>query len=150
MVPGLAIKASGAFATYLTLFLVAHPLIDKIQIQIVSDEVWTIEGQIRFVDENGKEIKNALLLDKVSIELRPPDFNASTNGFRLRLAGTEEGLPFVRSKTPHYLDDDVDPNPSNSSIGKVDYDNHIIQLSQPIKLQRNTNNLQDPNVPFSP
>ena len=55
LVPGLTIKAGGAFAAYLTVLLVIKPWVDEAYIDIGGwlHPAWTITGALRLIDKNG-------------------------------------------------------------------------------------------------
>jgi hypothetical protein len=145
----LTVSAAGAFAAYLILFVVASPLIDKIVGALDPEQVWTIEGRVKLVDETGKTIKNSLLADQVSVQLNPSDYDITPNGFRLRVVKRQEQLPYVTVHIPNFGDGNIDPT-QITDIGKIDYSQHIIQLSSPVVIQRESTMLRDPTHPFGP
>lgn len=140
---GLNVKAGGAFAAYLIIFLVALPLINKIEAVLDQElQIWTIEGPIKLEDEKGTEIRNSLLRDKVSVELSPRQYDISQKTFRIRLVVTNNELPYVTIRVPDYSDGDV------PITGTKDYLNHMIEYSAPVEIRKNST-LQPPH-PFGP
>lgn len=132
---GLTVRATGAFAAYLLLFLVAHPLINQIVGDLDPEQVWTIQGDIKLEDQNGREIKNSGLVNKLSVELNPNEHDISENGFRLRVVKRDNQLPYVTIRIPNWGGGNIDTT-HIPAIAKIDDAEHIIQLSEPVVIQR--------------
>ena len=143
----LTVKAGGAFAAYLIIFVVAKPLIDQIEVVLDEEQVWTILGHIKFVDENGREIRNSLLVNNLTVELKPGEHDIWQDGFRLRVLKRDNQLPHVTLHAPNYVDGNIDPS-DTPEIRKIDNFQHTIELNTPVEIRRDSTTL--PAHPFGP
>jgi hypothetical protein len=71
---GLTLRAGGAFAAYVTTFLLSMLIVTHFRNfldTLLGTQVWTVTGRVVLVDENGQPITDQQLLNDVKIEYFP-------------------------------------------------------------------------------
>jgi hypothetical protein len=93
-VAGMMVKASGAFAAYLVVFLLITTVVNATKDVIGAGmrPFWEIRGNVKLVDENGKPISGDELLQTIKFEV-VPDPLGHAHG-KLRLKVPQEGGDF--------------------------------------------------------
>jgi len=92
---GLTVKASGAFAAYLVVFLLIFGLVSPIKDVIGSGmrPFWEIRGKVKLVDENGKPISGEDLLNTIKFEIVPGSAGACPRDIEIEGSARGRRLP---------------------------------------------------------
>jgi len=130
----LSIRASGAFAAYLIVFMVTYPLVQTTKETIggFQRQFWTISGVVKLLGINGNEITSNDLLNRIDIKTEP---KLHVIGAHLRLKVVESGegdLPLITVEIPKWGRRDIDLKSISVSI-----DNYrkTMDLKEPIIIQ---------------
>jgi hypothetical protein len=133
----LSIRASGAFAAYLIVFIVSYPLVQTTKETIggFQRQFWTVNGAIKLVSMNGKEITSNDLLNKMDVRT-DPKLHVIGSHVRLRVVeGSEGDLPLITVEIPRWGRKDIDLRSISVSIDKY---RKTIDLREPIVIQEET------------
>jgi hypothetical protein len=93
-VAGLMVKASGAFAAYLVVFLLITTVVNATKDVIGAGmrPFWEVRGNVKLVDENGKPISGDELLQSIKFEVVPDPLGHAHGKLRLKIP--QEGGDF--------------------------------------------------------
>ena len=139
----LTVRASGAFAAYLIVFVVMIPLTQKFATYVHGMErpVWTVRGDAEFDYIKGKSLfAPEGLLERLVLETEPDRFSHKTYRMTLKVPEESDGqLPnlIIKIEQDKYwkgaviLNDEI----KNTSTNNVDYFNKIIDIKHPIIIQ---------------
>lgn len=133
----LTVRASGAFAGYLIVFLVTTPLVNRSEDTIRGFEhlFWTINGKVKLIGANGVEIKSADLLKKMEVHPDPSPYNIASYIVRLRVFEGEEGeFPFVNIDIPNFGQGVIDLKSISKNV-VVDKYHKTIEIAEPIEVR---------------
>jgi hypothetical protein len=88
----LTVRASGAFAAYLIVFAATYTVISRAEETIggFQHPFWTIKGQIRLVDHDGKETHSEALLAKLVLKTEPGPFTVQSYLVRMNVPEVED------------------------------------------------------------
>ena len=92
---GLTVRAGGAFAGYLVIFLLTYPLVERTENTIGGflHTSWKVSGEIKLIDSRSKEeLHSEALLSKLVIETKPEIIG--TKSFLLKASMPEEDRDF--------------------------------------------------------
>jgi hypothetical protein len=130
----LTVRASGAFAAYLIVFVVTIPLVKDHEYTIGTFQhpFWTIKGKIKLVDKNGKELTSEDLLSAVIVQTSPKLFNVDSYFITMNVPQPKE-LPLIVLEIPKFGKSVIDLN-DRSGVMMDDYEK-IIQFKQPIEIK---------------
>ena len=101
---GLTVKASGAFAAYLVVFLLIFALVSPIKDVIGSGmrPFWEIRGKVKLVDENGKPISGEDLLKTIHFEVVPDPLGHERGKLTLKVPQDRGDLPDIYVVIPNW------------------------------------------------
>lgn len=136
---GLTVKASGAFAAYLIIFLVELPLVYYVKdiIRGWQTEYWTIRGTVKLVDANGKDAPNYYFRGGMDVGTIP-DTNTLGPDMILKIVRLEGRLPKIKVHLGKFGEGFVDLHDLEGSglRHSVDYFSHTIHLQDPIVIRQ--------------
>lgn len=162
----LSVRASGAFAAYLILVVLMSQLLvvyyngiqryqqEQLVLQQKQQEiafqhqqqqhlpVWTVNGKIKLVNQNGTEF-NASVLDKqVELDTIPKELSHTSGNIQLKLPEEVTGIPVVIVRINGFGDNTIkfsskEKVSSFDNFGalKVDVNNNVIDIIDPIRIQ---------------
>jgi hypothetical protein len=107
---GLTVKASGAFAGYLIVFVFIFPLVNMTGDAIGSGvrPFWEITGEVKLIDQD-QEIQNMALLEKMDLRTKPQVLGHSGEILSLKLPQDVRGkLPRVHVVIPKWGEHSID------------------------------------------
>lgn len=136
---GLTIRASGAFAAYLIVFLATFPLIMEINrnIQTMYTPVWTISGTVIVQDEEGEEVRLGPRDTSLRVALEPDIVRLTGNQFSVVVPQVSRSLPALMVEYPGYGAQFVDPmNPRSGHVVHTDRSDRHIEITSPLVLRR--------------
>lgn len=127
---GLTIKATGAFAAYLTVFLVCVPFVYMTwrSIRNMSKPYWDVEIPISTFDTNAKPVDLGDELNSIRININPPTYSISGNIVTVRVNAIDERLPKIGIDIPKFGGTLVDLEHQQPSPD-VREDQRLIRLS---------------------
>lgn len=101
---GLSIKATGAFAAYLTVFLVCMPFVYMTwkSIRSMSKPYWDVEIPISTFDINAKPVDLGAELNNIRVNISPPTYTISGNIVTVRVNTVDERLPKISIDIPKF------------------------------------------------
>jgi hypothetical protein len=135
---GLTVKASGAFAAYLIVFLVEMPLVNFARDVIRSWQMdyWTIRGSIKLVDANGKDAPKNHFRGAAMEMGTIPDTNTLGQDVVLKIVRLDGHLPKIRVHLGKFGDGYVDLHDLQKLKHSIDHFSHTIYLSDPIVIHQ--------------
>jgi hypothetical protein len=107
---GLTVKASGAFAAYMIVFVVIFPLVNMISDAISSGmrPFWEITGEVKLVEQD-QEIQNMELLEKMDLRTKPHVLGHSGEILTLKIPQDAWGkLPRIQVVIPKWGEHSID------------------------------------------
>jgi hypothetical protein len=101
---GLSVKASGAFAAYLVVFLLMFAMVNPIKDVIGSGmrPFWEIRGKVKLVDENGKPISGEDLLKTIRFEVDPNPLGHTKGKLSLKIPQERGDFPEIFVEIPDW------------------------------------------------
>jgi len=108
---GLTVKASGAFAAYLIVFVFIFPLVNMTSDAIGSGvrPFWEITGEVKLIDHHGQEIQNMALLEKMDLRTKPQVLGHTGEILSLKLPQDARGkLPRIQVVIPKWGEHSID------------------------------------------
>ena len=135
--PNLTVRASGAFAAYLVVFAMTYPLVQTTKETIggFQRQFWTINGQVKLIDAEGKEIRSQSLLNKIAVTTKPEPHTVQSYHVRLKVVeGGEGDFPLVIVQIPQFGEKVIDLKSIRAGI-KIDHYYKTIDLREPIIIQ---------------
>lgn len=104
---GLTLKAAGAFAAYIVIFLAVEPLVwaTVSTIKRMTAPTWHIQGALTVLDANGQPITNVdQALQGMKVTFSPPTFAAPGGQFWVDVPETDHGIPAITISVPGFQD----------------------------------------------
>lgn len=144
----LSIRASGAFAAYLIVFLATYPLIDEMNRNLASmyDRQWIVRGNIVARDEQGREIRLPEGGQPLTVGMRPDIVTLRGTRFEIIVPERDNRIPGLFIAYPgfatHWFEVgrlERDPNV------RIDRRRREIEITAPLNLQREA--CQGPGCP---
>src|SRR5262249_15307069 len=108
---GLTVKAGGAFAAYLIVFLIVIPLVETTKNAIGSmlRTFWEIRGEVKLVDQTGTHIERGDLITKMVLGTRPAVLGHTDQTLTLKIPEETWGvLPKIFIVIPEWGGNDID------------------------------------------
>lgn len=143
----LTLRASGAFAAYLVIFVASYVLVQKVEDTIGSFEhpFWTITGHVRLVDHQGQEQQSEELWSHLVTRTVPDPFTVNGDIFEMNIP-ERDGFPVLILEIPKFGVKRIELK--NLGGVKLDAFHKTIEFSQPITIRE----LQDtaPNSQLRP
>ncbi len=105
LVPGLTLKAGGAFAAYLTVLLVIKPWLAEAYNDIGGwlHPAWTITGAFRLIDKHGAPAHpDYAFFQKICTRTQPEMNSFGDSAFTITVPQGERGLPKIFLVVPDY------------------------------------------------
>ena len=101
---GLTVKASGAFAAYLVVFLLIFALVNPIKDVIGSGmrPFWEIRGNVKLVDENGRPISGEDQLKQIHFEIVPDPLGHERGKLTLKVPQDRDDFPEIYVVIPNW------------------------------------------------
>jgi hypothetical protein len=146
---GLTIKATGAFAAYVIVLLLAYPLInnqnkvfaqqlDHQYVDSAERRAWIVRGSVIVQDENANPAPTS---DKVGIEVSlNPDIinlNQNTRDFEIIVPEIDQRIPRIRVRYPGFGEATI--NPGRPDVGQMvtsDKIGRTITINSPLIIRR--------------
>jgi hypothetical protein len=137
----LTVRASGAFAAYLVVFLVTYPIVGRTEETIggFQHPFWTIKGHVQLVDKNGTVLQSEDLLKQIVVRTNPEPFKLESYLLRIDIPQHEE-LPWLVLRIPTFGENVIDlAKPSDVAI-----DNYkkTIEIKTPIIIKEASTKIQ--------
>jgi hypothetical protein len=132
----LTVKAGGAFAAYLVVFAATLPLVNTMRDSALSTQhqFWTLKGQVRLFDAEGKEIKSSELLKKLSLTTVPNAHAFDLHRMTVKVVEGEGELPLITLRIDKFGEETIDLR--DASFQKMkNYFSGVIELAQPIQIR---------------
>jgi hypothetical protein len=136
---GLTVRASGAFAAYLILFVVAYPwLVSRAEDAIsgFQHQFWTIRGQVKLEAKNGGPLESEALLKQIVLKTDPSPYRSDgdAESYSIRMNVPEEAeLPTLIFEIPGFGRHTVDLMRSSSDISiSIDNYHKVMEIKTPI------------------
>jgi len=133
----LTVRASGAFAGYLVVFVATYPFVDSTRDTIGGFEhpFWTVNGSVRLIGANGREIQSDELLNKLQVHSNPDPYTVVSYMVKLKIVeGSEGDFPLVRVEVPGWGESIIDLR-SNSNKITIDRYRKTIEIAEPIEVR---------------
>jgi len=130
----LTVRASGAFAGYLVVFAATYPLIGRFVDTIggFQHPSWTIEGTVKLLDKDGREVQSEALLSKIEMKTKPDPYSAQSYLISMRIPEVEGGLPWIVLEIPTFGRAVTD---LKSAPQKIDPYTKTIKITAPITIR---------------
>jgi hypothetical protein len=148
----LTVKAGGAFAAYLIVFLITWPLLKQEANTVGGFEhpFWTVNGQVKFFRADGVEVHSDDLTNKAEVRLEPPFYTlGSSQGIRVALGEGERGrLPSVRVDVKDWGYGIIQLDASTRM--EVDNYNKTIRVLEPITIRQSQRAISGASVLIIP
>jgi hypothetical protein len=136
-VPGLTIKAGGAFAAYLTVLLVIKPWLAEAYIDIGGwlHPAWTITGALRLIDKHGAPAHpDSAFFQKICTRTQPETDSFADPTFSITIPQGEKGLPRIFLVVPDYnLTVPVKLGKMDLSHKTAEIDGDAIEIREPLR-----------------
>jgi len=99
----LTISAGGAFAAYIIVVLLAYPMVRNAENAVAGmvRAVWTVEADVKLVDENGNEVDPAWLKG-LAVELHPASHEIADHIVTMQLPEVNGTLPNIVLSVPNF------------------------------------------------
>ncbi|MNB96713.1 hypothetical protein D3C75_439220 [compost metagenome] len=109
----LSIRATGAFAAYLIVFIVSYPICLRLQ-DMFSDQqrpVWTIIAEVIATDQNGQPITYSNFYDGMEVTFSPAFQVVAGRDVTLKIpmVGSDLSWPKITFTIPNYGGTTIDP-----------------------------------------
>lgn len=132
----LTVRASGAFAAYLIIFVFTYPLIQTTKEAIggFQHQFWTINGQVKIIDARGMEVHSQSLLKKIAVLTDPVAYSIQSYYLRVKVMQSEgDDFPLLIFQIPSFGERVIDLK----SIETAAVDNYkkTIIMKEPIIIQ---------------
>jgi hypothetical protein len=133
----LTVRASGAFAAYLAVFLVTYTSVQRAEETIDGflHPFWKITGVLKIVDKDGKEIQSEALLNNIVVRTSPEPFNVAGYNLWIDIPQSEE-FPYLVLKIPQFGENVIDLNKSSNIV--KNYYTKTIDITTPIIIKETT------------
>jgi hypothetical protein len=131
----LTVRASGAFAAYLAVFLVTYPLVQRTEQTIggFQHPFWKITGQVKLLDNDGQEMQSQDPLKRIVVRTEPGPSGVAGYDLWINVPQSEE-FPHLFVEIPDFGYKWIDLNKS-SDISRDEY-HKIIEIKTPIIIKR--------------
>jgi len=129
----LTVRAGGAFAAYLVIFLVTYyPIVQHAQDVAggIQHPFWTITGEVKLLDKDGNEINYEKPLEHMVVY--PQSFRRDVYFLRIYIPQTEEVLPSLILKIPEWNSTNAYKLEEPSDLLAIDYAHKTIKITKPI------------------
>lgn len=137
---GLTIKASGAFAAYLIVFVGAYVgLVGQARDMIggISKQYWTLKADIKLTHPDGSEIPwSEVLMNDISVH--PVTYKFSNYEAKLKVEQEDGDFPLIVIRLPKFRDQYIPLKKmlkSSPSKLTIDYFNKTIKINDPVEIQ---------------
>ena len=120
----LTVSATGAFAAYIIVFALAYPIVknDENTVAGMVRAVWTVEADVKLVDENDQEVAPSWL-KALSVELHPSSLEIADHVVTMQLPEVNGILPNIVLSVPNFGSAVI--KPSEISAGKDEFHRSI-------------------------
>jgi hypothetical protein len=128
---GLTVRATGAFAAYIVVFVLTVPTVGWIRATLNSfvHPSWTITARVLLVDKNGKTLEpQPGVLEDAQIGLRPKLHEVFSDGIRMKIPGRKDQWPRLTLQIPGWGSEEVDL----SSVEEEPGERYEFELQAPI------------------
>jgi hypothetical protein len=137
----LTVNATGAFAAYLIVFLVSIPLVNHVKTTIDGHQrqYWTIRIPIKLVDDEGKDPKSNVLINKLKVRpatyaVEAYDPSKKVYWGTIKIVEEDGQLPFALIlEIPDFGSGFVN-RPSLLSAKQIIHSRKEIELDQPVEI----------------
>jgi hypothetical protein len=133
----LTVRASGAFAAYMVVFMAIYPLVHTTTGTMGSFEhhFWTVNGRVKLVAESGQEMLAEALLRKMEIHPDPDPLRVASYMLRLKVIEDSDGdLPVLTIDVPGFGTSLIDLRSGSKGI-IVDKLRRAISITEPIEIR---------------
>jgi hypothetical protein len=135
---GLTLRAGGAFAAYVTTFLLSMLIVTHFRNfldSLLGTQVWTVTGKVVLLDENGKPITDQELLNGVTIEYFPNPTEQKFGQLKL-VVPVDKKWPTIHVALPKLGSADLD-HPFKEFEPREDEKTHTIDFNKPVQIKLN-------------
>lgn len=135
----LTVRASGAFAAYLVVFLATYPLIDELNenLKRMYDSQWVVSGYVVVRDENGRAIRLGQGGPALTVALRPDIITLAGNRFEIIVPEINNRVPSLLVGYPGYGEHTITLTGRDESHPvRIDRRRHEIEIVSPVEIQR--------------
>jgi hypothetical protein len=131
----LTVRASGAFAAYLVVFLVTYGLVQRTEETIDGflHPYWRITGVVQILEKDGKEMQYATYLDNIKVGTRPPAFDVAGYNLKINIPQADE-FPYLVLEITNFEPAVIDLNKSPNVI-KDNY-HKTIEITTPLIIKQ--------------
>ncbi|HWT12957.1 MAG TPA: hypothetical protein VN231_09410 [Allosphingosinicella sp.] len=135
----LSVRAGGAFAAYLIVFVATYPLIDEMNRNLASmyDRQWIVRGSIVVRDEQGKEIRLPEGAQPLTVGMRPDIVTLRGNRFQIIVPERDDQIPGLFISYPGFATQWIELDRLGGDAGvRVDRRRQEIEITAPLNIQR--------------
>lgn len=137
---GLTLKSSGAFSAYFIVLLASYPVWSgqSENLRVLMRPTWVIEGQVKVLDEQGKEIVYSNVgASPLDISLEPKLVTTRGKRFRIVVPEIDNEVPSILINYEGFGDYVLEPaQPQAHEKIETDRANHRIVVKSPLVIQK--------------
>lgn len=132
----LTLRATGAFAAYAVVLLIAFFLVQPMHNKIcgMSDEVWRVNAHVRIIDESGQPVSGQDLFESMTVEVSPDLFHVTQDSVKLTLPKDSRGWPDLVFHIPDFGGATVNLETEKSNL-EIDRGERIVTLRTPVTIR---------------
>jgi hypothetical protein len=135
---GLSVRATGAFAAYVVVFLLLMPLEASFRNMIGGflRPSWTIEADVALHDGNGEPIAGDELMTDAYVVLDPKLHRIRSGSIKIEIPGRRDrDFPYMEIKVPGWGSGGIDLAKLSGSMEKDEFEK-TIRLSSPVVIRQ--------------
>jgi hypothetical protein len=143
----LTVRASGAFAAYLIVFVSSFGFVHWLGGKFggFQHPSWTLNGEVRLVDKNGKPLTSPALLEKLNLKTRPEIFSSASENensrIRMRIPEENNEFPLIVLEIENFGRKVLDL--SSATIEKSEFEK-TLKIVEPITIKERPSITQVP------
>ncbi|HEX6375749.1 MAG TPA: hypothetical protein VFZ91_08505 [Allosphingosinicella sp.] len=137
---GLTLKSSGAFSAYFIVLLASYPVWTRQSedLRALMRPTWVVEGQVKVLDEKGKEISYSNRGNSaLDISLEPNLVTTRGKRFRIVVPEIDDKVPSILINYEGFGDYSIDPDrPVEGESVEIDRAKHRIVIKSPLVIRK--------------
>jgi hypothetical protein len=136
---GLTLKSKGAFSAYFIVLLASLPLWkgQSDTLKSMMRPTWEVSGQVKVLDERGKEIKYRNTGSQLlHVSLQPDLVYTRGKNFSITVPEMNHKVPSILLNCEKFGDYSIDPDQPQGENVEIDRANHRIIIKSPLVIQK--------------